>query len=91
MEISRTAEAVTWRALGWKDEEQDGDADALIPNATDFVFDAAAYDSVLNQARTTFRRGWCFRGRWRWRPPAVSGVTNVPQIDTTSVSVPTFV
>ena len=66
MEISRTTEAVTWRALGWKDTEQDGAADAVIPNTTDGVFDAVAYDSVLNQACIKFRRGWRFTRSWRW-------------------------
>lgn len=56
VEIDRTAEAVTWRALGWKDEEQDGAADALIPNTTDFTFDPVAYDSVLSRARADLSR-----------------------------------
>lgn len=66
VEISRTTDAVTWRALGWKDEEQDGDADALISNATDFLFDPVAYDSALSNARAEFRRGCRPRWSWRW-------------------------
>lgn len=66
VEIRRTVEAITWTALGWKDAVQDGATDALIPYATDFVFDPLAYDSVLNRARAKFRRGWHFRRRWLW-------------------------
>ncbi|OFI37977.1 hypothetical protein BIU82_05590 [Arthrobacter sp. SW1] len=61
VEVARTADAVTWRAFGWKDEEQDGDADALITNATELVFDAVAYDAVLGSAQAAFRLGFGWR------------------------------
>ncbi|MBO9704701.1 MAG: hypothetical protein J7474_04195 [Arthrobacter sp.] len=57
VEMSRTTDGVVWRAFGWKDEEQDGDADALISNAMDFVFNPDAYDSALRNARSVFRYG----------------------------------
>jgi hypothetical protein len=66
VEIGRTPEAVIWRTLGWKDEEQDGGEDALIPNMTDFTFDPAAYDSVLNRVRADFSRRRCSEWISRW-------------------------
>ena len=66
VEISRTMEAVTWRALGCKDEQQDGGEGALTPNATDFTFDPVAYDSVFTQARAKFSRGRCSEWISRW-------------------------
>jgi hypothetical protein len=61
VEIDRTPDAIVWRALGWKDEFQDGSEDALIPNTTEFMFDPVAYDSMLERARAGFRSGWHLR------------------------------
>ncbi len=52
VEIARTTTAVTWRAIGWKDPEQDGAPDALIDAATPFVFEPTAYDVALEGARS---------------------------------------
>jgi hypothetical protein len=51
VEIARTSTAVTWRAIGWKNPEQDGAADALIETATPFTFEPTAYDAALERAR----------------------------------------
>lgn len=68
VEISRTEDTVTWQRFGWIDENG-STADALIPNASPFSFDASAYDHELNKAQTALVRNWCTRfRRWPHRP-----------------------
>ena len=61
VEISRSQDTVTWRRLGWIDESDGITDDALIPNASDFTFDAVEYDRALDHARAMltniFHRG----------------------------------
>ncbi len=58
--ISRGQSTVTWQRFGWIEEPGYIPEDALIPNATDFTFDAAAYDRALDDAQAAlinpFRR-----------------------------------
>ena len=51
VEISRTEDTVTWQRIGWIDEYEASTADALIPNASQFSFDASAYDLALSEAQ----------------------------------------
>lgn len=61
VQISRSQDTVTWQRLGWIEESGDIPEDALIPNAIDFSFDAAAYDRALDEAQSALT------GIFRWR------------------------
>ncbi|WP_026551416.1 hypothetical protein [Arthrobacter sp. H20] len=75
VEISRTEDTLTWQRFGWIDEDDATTADALIPNASQFSFDASAYDHALNEAQAAlsgnFLTDW--RKRYRRRGPQQPG------------------
>lgn len=75
VEISRTEDTVTWQRIGWIDEDEANTSDTLIPNASQFSFDASAYDHELNEAQTALTRNFLtdWRTHFRWRPQRLGG------------------